>query len=90
MKNPFYIGDRVRAIDHIRSGATNRVVGLAGTIICHRMGNPNMFGVDFDTDFGGHSCDNKVRHGHGQWMHYIDLEFEGSIVELTGDIESLF
>lgn len=54
------------------------------------MGNPNVFGVDFDTDFGGHSCDNKVRHGHGQWMHYIDLEFEGSIVELTGDIESLF
>lgn len=90
MKNPFQIGDRVRATGHIHSGANVRVVGLTGTIICKDGDRGDRFGVEFDTNFGGHSCNYRTQYGRGQWMDYRELEFEGKIVELTGDIESLF
>lgn len=47
------VGDRVRYIGTVKSGLTDKI----GTIIHCDIGY--QFGVQFDSWFGGHSCDNR-------------------------------
>lgn len=67
MDSRFKKGDRVRSITN-----TFTPVGLTGKVI--REMNSETFGVEFDSDCGGHSCGGDACDNRGWWVNYSDIE----------------
>lgn len=72
----FKIGDRVVATSGV-SGNEN-IVGVSGLIVTIYEGRCLPYGVCFDKDIRGHSCNGHAKDGHGFWMPSYALRHEDS------------
>ena len=73
------VGDRIR----MTKDYCNAKIGMTGVIKCI---DDFIFGVEFDVNFGGHSCHCNTKRGHGHWVYANQFEIIDTPKIEVGDV----
>lgn len=95
-KVKFHVGDRVVLLVDHPDNNNHLVAGCTGTVCKVFTSYPDTFGVDWDDDVDGHSCDGTSAPGHG-WNvdaedidHLVIREITDEELAAMPDVRSLF
>lgn len=87
MAKCFKVGDRVKAI--VPVDGNTKIINEVGTVIEAKNPLYIRYGIEFDNDVAGHSCNCKGKYGRCWWCYESDLELvepEKIVITTNGEI----